>query len=196
MSSMFMRKAHGFTLLEIMVVVFIISMSAVAVVSSLPSRSDDEAQHMAESFYHRVQLLADEAMLSGRDFGLEIDDEHRKVLFLVFTEQGWQPTKLTRLNNELDYEDDVNCEFTLSGNGWKKDDDRLFDDSDSLFEDMQFGDDEAPKYKPQVLLLANGIVTPFTMTFSTSSFQHEGWKVYVSSSGQVKLTDGSEHEQE
>ena len=64
--------AQGFTLLEILLVLVLLSLVAVAVVATLPGNKTDHAKQDATRLYQRLQLLNEEAVLSGRDFGLRI----------------------------------------------------------------------------------------------------------------------------
>ncbi len=67
----------GFTLIEILLVLVLLSVSAVAVISTIPTNSKDVAKKYAQSFYQRIQLLNEEAILSGLDFGVRVDEKNR-----------------------------------------------------------------------------------------------------------------------
>ena len=58
------RRDNGFTLLEILLVLLLVSLASVAVISTLPNRAEDNAAY-AQALFHRVQLLNEEAMLVG-----------------------------------------------------------------------------------------------------------------------------------
>lgn len=76
-----MTATRGFTLLEILLVLVLVSASAVAVIATFPVSVKDEAKISAQSFYQRLLLLNEEAILSGQDFGVRIDVDTRVSLF-------------------------------------------------------------------------------------------------------------------
>lgn len=78
-----MKCKRGFTLLEILLVLVLLSMSAVAVIATLPSKQNDDAKEVAESLYQRLQLLNEEAILSGLDYGLRVDEKRTNCIFSV-----------------------------------------------------------------------------------------------------------------
>ena len=63
----------GFTLIEILLVLVLLSVTAVAVISTIPTNSKDVAKKYAQSFYQRIQLLNEEAILSGLDLTAAIN---------------------------------------------------------------------------------------------------------------------------
>lgn len=86
-----MTATRGFTLLEILLVLVLVSASAVAVIATFPVSVKDEAKISAQSFYQRLLLLNEEAILSGQDFGVRIDVDTRRLTFLQLTaDKGWQ----------------------------------------------------------------------------------------------------------
>ncbi len=59
----------------------LVSASAVAVIATFPVSVKDEAKISAQSFYQRLLLLNEEAILSGQDFGVRIDVDTRRLTF-------------------------------------------------------------------------------------------------------------------
>lgn len=82
-----MTATRGFTLLEILLVLVLVSVSAVAVIATFPVSVKDEAKISAQSFYQRLLLLNEEAILSGQDFGVRIDVDTRVSLFATHRRQ-------------------------------------------------------------------------------------------------------------
>lgn len=76
-----MKYHRGFTLLEIMLVLVVISLGSMVVVMSLPDRSQDEVQQTAERLYQRLQLLSEDAIFSGRTYGLYVDEKSISFFF-------------------------------------------------------------------------------------------------------------------
>jgi len=90
----------GFTLIEVMLVVFIIGLSAGVVVLSLPERADPARQAL-DDFVKAVHLARDQAVLSGAPIGLSLSEEGYS---LQSWQQGkWQEMRLSsRLGESLD----------------------------------------------------------------------------------------------
>lgn len=63
-------------MLEILLVLVLVSLASVAVISTLPTSAKDESKIQAKSLYQRLLLLNEEAMLSGRDYGLRVDEKN------------------------------------------------------------------------------------------------------------------------
>ena len=73
-----------------MLVLVLISLASVAVISTLPISADDRVKNQAQALFHRVQLLNEEAILSGRDYGLYIDEKSATYMLMQLTSDGWQ----------------------------------------------------------------------------------------------------------
>ena len=83
-----MARAAGFTLLEVMVVVAIISVMLVVVRISLPDRAADALKLEAQRFVHTLDDCRDSAVLSGSPAGIRIVTG-RYVLLRY--QRGWRP---------------------------------------------------------------------------------------------------------
>ncbi|WP_117235623.1 type II secretion system minor pseudopilin GspH [Vibrio maerlii] len=193
---------QGFTLIEILLVLVILALSSVAVITTLPSGSDDRAKQQAQALYQRILLVGEEAILSGRDFGLYVDDTNARYQFLKLTSDGWQPLELPRLaRNETDstaqLPDDLTLSFAVGGDAWQQED-RLFKPG-SLFDEEMFAEFEDKKRypTPQLLLLSSGEATPFQLGIypKGSTTDETEWRLQMSESHQLKLLSPQELEQ-
>lgn len=190
-----MKSKRGFTLLEIMLVLVLLSLSAVAVIATLPARQNDEAKGVAESLYQRLQLLNEEAILSGLDYGLRIDEKPRRMTFLSLGEKGWQPLKKPGFAAQLQAKDGLALQFQPGGDVWQ-DKDRLFKPG-SLFDEEMFAeqDDGKKTRPPQVFILSSGELTPFTLdVFVKQERPEKGWQVRVQDNGEIRLLAPGEHD--
>lgn len=159
-----MRKHNGFTLIEILLVLVLLSLTAVAVITTLPTSQKDLSKQYAQSFFQRLQLLNEEAVLSGKDFGVRVDDTKKTYTLLSLTAEGWKPLEMNQIPSKTKLEDDIALQLDLGGGAWDKDD-RLFEPG-SLFEDMFADETEEKKVKPpQVFIFSSAEVTPFTLSF-------------------------------
>ncbi|MFH4468604.1 prepilin-type N-terminal cleavage/methylation domain-containing protein [Vibrio diabolicus] len=189
-----MRKHNGFTLIEILLVLVLLSLTAVAVITTLPTSQKDLSKQYAQSFFQRLQLLNEEAVLSGKDFGVRVDDgvDDAKSTYalLSLTAEGWQPLELKQIPSKTKLEDDITLLLELGGGAWDNDD-RLFKPG-SLFDEDMFAEEEDDEKKvkpPQVFIFSSAEVTPFTLSFFPQNGDafNDGWRVIGKESGQILL---------
>ncbi len=112
-----MERSRGFTLLEILLVIVLLAVSSVAVIATFPVSQTDEAKATAQSLYQRIQLLNEDAILSGRDFGLSVDEKKGSLRFLTLTAEGWQLVDKHQFNAELTIDPELILDFQLGGGG-------------------------------------------------------------------------------
>ena len=184
-----MRKHNGFTLIEILLVLVLLSLTAVAVISTLPTSQKDLSKQYAQSFFQRLQLLNEEAVLSGKDFGVRVDDAKSTYVLLSLTSEGWQPLKLKQIPSKTKLEEDITLQLELGGGAWDNDE-RLFKPG-SLFDEDMFTEEEDEKKiePPQVFIFSSAEVTPFTLSFFPQNGDafNDGWRVIGKESGQILL---------
>ncbi len=185
-----MRKHNGFTLIEILLVLVLLSLTAVAVITTLPTSQKDLSKQYAQSFFQRLQLLNEEAVLSGKDFGVRVDDAKSTYALLSLTAEGWQPLELKQIPSKTKLEDDITLLLELGGGAWDNDD-RLFKPG-SLFDEDMFAEEEDDEKKvkpPQVFIFSSAEVTPFTLSFFPQNGDafNDGWRVIGKESGQILL---------
>jgi len=82
------RRQAGFTLLEIMVVVVLIALSASLVVINLERDTDQVAELEARRFARLIEQARDESILSGRPLAVDVRPEARTYTFLQHR-GGW-----------------------------------------------------------------------------------------------------------
>lgn len=188
----------GFTLLEILLVLVLVSLASVAVISTLPTSSKDVAEKQAKSLFQRVLLLNEEAMLSGRDFGLRVDEKKSAYYLMSLESEGWQKLNIDQIPYETKLNASVVITLTLGGGVWA-DDDRLFKPG-SLFDEDMFAEykEEKKLRPPQVFIVSSGEVTPFSIAIYPEQGDEEldAWKVVAKENGQVVLLAPGESEDE
>jgi general secretion pathway protein H len=194
-----MTASRGFTLIEIMLVLVLLSVSSLAVVMSLPENSNKQLEQQAVRFYQLVQLLSEDALLNGSDFGVRVNESQAEYRFLTLSAQGWKEMEESRYFTHVKLEDDLQIAIELGGSVWL-DKDRLFD-TGSLFNEEMFDDlNEENKVKPpQIMLLSSGEITPFTVTFSAASkvkSSDRKWRVITEQAGLVTLLRPGEDDDE
>ena len=136
------RARHGgFTLIEVLVVVFIIGVILGMATLSFSGRAlDDKAQEEAQRLLQIFRLASEEATLTGLEIGWISTEEGYR--FLALSDQGW----------------------TAYGDGSPLRSRKL---ADPLQLSVQVDDLPIPtdpeRLTPQVLFLSSGEITPFTV---------------------------------
>ena len=188
----------GFTLLEILLVLVLVSLASVAVISTLPTSSKDVAKKQAESLFQRIMLLNEDAMLSGRDFGLRVDEKKSVYYLMSLESEGWQKLNIDQIPYETKLNESVAVTLTMGGGAWG-DDDRLFKPG-SLFDEDMFAEykEEKKLRPPQVFIVSSGEVTPFSVAIypEQGGEEQDAWKVVAKENGQIVLLAPGESEDE
>ncbi len=109
-------------------------------------------------------------MLSGKDFGVRVDDAKSTYALLSLTSEGWQPLKLKQIPSKTKLEEDITLQLELGGGAWDNDE-RLFKPG-SLFDEDMFAEEEDEKKiePPQVFIFSSAEVTPFTLSFFSAKW--------------------------
>ncbi|WP_104400186.1 type II secretion system minor pseudopilin GspH [Vibrio penaeicida] len=193
-----MHKLRGFTLIEIMLVLVLLSLSAVAVITTLPSSSDDRLEEHAQRFSQRLQLLNEDAMLNGKDLGVWFDEDKGQYRFVTLTSEGWEKMAENRYYSESDLEAEFAISLQLGSDEWG-DDDRLFEPG-SLFDEEMFADEEKKKQSPppQVMVLSSGEITPFQVAFypNVGDEFRDGWRIKAADNGLISILKPGERDED
>ena len=183
------RFRAGFTLLEILLVLVLVSLASVAVISTLPTNAKDASEKQANSLYQRLLLLNEEAMLSGRDFGLRVDEKKSTYYLMTLESKGWKKLNIEQIPYQTKLKDSSAISLTLGGGAWG-DDDRLFKPG-SLFDEDMFEDlfEKKKLPPPQIFIVSSGEVTPFTVSIypRQGDVERDAWKVVAKENGQIVL---------
>lgn len=173
------RAARGFTLIELMVVMVILGILVSLAVLSMGTASTsrelrDEAQRLAAV----IGLLADEAVLDNREYGLWVDDEGYQVLrydeadarWIADRSQAHRVPEWARLDLELD-----GTPLELAA--------PPAEDDDAAPAPTAAAERETPRHEvrtrlqPQVLILSSGELSPFRLTLSERDERDSAWVI-------------------
>lgn len=149
-------RVRGFTLIEILVAVFIVGIVMSIAVLSLNLAGDDrEAQREARRLVSLLQVAQDDALLQAREFGLELMiGGYRFVEFDPLTSQ-WADVPYDDSLKVWTLPEDYEIELYLE-------DQRVLLDA----EPAQISYDDSPRrvreqYAPHLLIFSSGDATPF-----------------------------------
>ncbi len=148
------HRQRGFTLLELMVVVVIAALLFAFVALSLnPQSAEDHLKQEALRFHRLLQLLLDEAVLKGEDYGIEI--AMREYRFLRLTNNRWTPIEGDKVLRQRELPQEMEMELAV-------------ENTDIIIDTGTQDDDEdkRERIKPQVFILSSGEITPeFSLQF-------------------------------
>ncbi|AKH69486.1 type II secretion system protein H [Spongiibacter sp. IMCC21906] len=142
------RSNRGFSLLELLVVIFIIGLLSGVAVLTLPGK--DGAALLNEQRYSLLAGLRSaraEAVFSGRSLGLVWKGAQGS--FHVLTQEGWLPIQDGVLAKPLKMDSAVQSEITVAGEPLKQPEAQSADS------------DDEKNTTPQILFLGDGQVSPF-----------------------------------
>lgn len=152
------RRCQGFTLIEIMLVVLLISITATLVTVNLQRDPDQIAEQEAKRFMALVEHVRGESVLTGRTIGIAVEANDNTYSFMR-PGGTWSPISdddILRTRYVPDYlEVEVKIE-TQAG-------------SDDGEEDDEEGDEASEKEKspPKYIIVSSiGDITPFIFTVS------------------------------
>ena len=165
------RYAGGFTLVEILVVLFIVGIIVAMALLSLGTLGDNRnLETEARRLSTLIQMASDDATIQGRDFGLEVmQSRYRFVEFDPFLNQWFQIT-----------DDDFMRERTLEeGSEFEL----IIEERRVLLEEAareteDEDDDEGNRdltddYLPHILILSSGDTSPFELRIIRQSDKAE-----------------------
>ncbi|MBQ60638.1 MAG: type II secretion system protein GspH [Gammaproteobacteria bacterium] len=133
--------SQGFTLIEILVVLFIVSiMTGIAVVNMPAFLQTGDFDSETDRLKVVVEMLRDEAMVQASEYGFRPDRNSYQFYIYNDLQQSWEllaekPFKGRRLPTEFE------IEVKIEGH------------------ELQFGEEEAPP----ILILSSGEITPFEL---------------------------------
>lgn len=166
-------RAAGFTLIEILVVIVILAIMAGMVLLSMGTlRPDDPTGTEARRIRALLELLAEEALIQGRDYGVEFFADGYRFL-------SWDPD--TRLWTVIDDEEALRRRALPDGM-------RTVLAVDGREVVTQEGGRERPQDElvPQVAIFSSGEFTPFEL-FLVTDFVADAWVLRGEMRGYLEL---------
>jgi len=145
-------RDHGFSLIELLVVVTIIGIFAGAAVLSLGILgSDRELEREAFRFRSLVDLLTEEAVMDSRDYGIMFTETGYRFFIFDYQQLLWLDPIGDSFLAEYQLQEPLAMALSL-------------EDRDVVLE-SGFDEELLEEPEPQVIILASGEVTPFDVEF-------------------------------
>jgi general secretion pathway protein H len=156
--------ARAFTLIELLVVIVIVGIvSAVALLSFGIIGNDQNLQREARRLGSLIELVNDEAMIQGRDYGLELlQTGYRFVEHDPFTRQ-WHEIIGDETLRQRHLEELMEFELFLEGRRVLLEVDAAETQRDEDEDEDETNRNLIDDYVPHILILSSGDITPFEL---------------------------------
>jgi general secretion pathway protein H len=160
-------RHHGFTLVEVLMVVLIIGVMISLTVMTLPEPSTQKKQETeTKRIAHLVQLASENAVLKSRILGVLIAENDYQFVYFNPEEKIWKPLP-DRIYRPRTLPESFKFRIALEGSG--------------------YAIPEIVDNTPQVILGANGEMTPFRLKVLNSDNQ-AFYEMITSLFGHIKIT--------
>lgn len=203
-------RRSGFTLLELLVAVFLGSLAASMVVMSIRSPSPENAFQDEISKYARVfAFLSEQAMVENLLIGLYVDHSGFRILRLSrdpastgstgtdltsrliamyddYENKDWIPLNLPEIKEVYPFKDDFQVSFWVGGISYQGEDKGQ---NNTQMTEQVLGNSRRDRIYPQVFFYPSMEVTPFEMRFKSRTVRDE-YFLSVQETGAVILKNG------
>jgi len=196
-SNMVTDNSRGFSLLELLVVVFIIGILATMFTLSVGLTSGDrELEREADRLQALLQLASEDAVMQGRELGLRFYPDGYEFSALDPVENRWGVVSQDPLLRERKLEQDVELLVTIEGReidleaAQDERDERLNAAAKAADDEEADDEEEDTKadYRPQVFLFSSGDLTPPFKIEMRRRFGDLRISLEVAETGEVELT--------
>ena len=154
------RLIRAFTLIELLIVITIVGIILSIAVLSLGILGDDrELREESRRFITLVQVLQDEAVMQGRDFGIEFMNSGFRFVEYEPLTSTWTEIIGDDTLRPRELPDDAEFDLWIEGQRV------ILKDAPAAFEEQEDDEDSGERgiesYAPHVLVYSSGDMTPF-----------------------------------
>lgn len=168
-------RGAGFSLIELLVVIVILAIMAGMVLLSMATlRSDEPAETEARRLAALLELVAEEALVQGRDFGVEFFADGYRFLSFDPDSGLWSVVDDEAYLRQRTLGGDLHVVLAIDGR------EVVVDEAEGR---RERGQDELV---PQVALFSSGEVTPFEL-FLVAGFVADAWLLRGRPQGEIEV---------
>ena len=114
-------RSRGFTLLEIMLVLMLLGLSASLIIPSLPTGSGSaQLQQQADKFAALARAARQQALIEGRSLGIAVENKSGGYVFMSAESGQWQQISQSRLFKQASLPDDISIAITPGDSFWQE----------------------------------------------------------------------------
>ncbi len=172
MTPFILPKPKGFTLLELIVVLLVVSLFTVMIVVNVSPGDKNIVKNQANRLYQTLLFAQDKAIMQSVEIGFSTSET--AYSFSVLKDAQWLPLSTERPLVEYAFGEDVYLQMTVEN------------------EAVVMGQAPHANDKPMVLLLSSGEVTPFEVTLAISETDDVLFKIIGTSAGEIRLSPQSD----
>lgn len=158
-----MTRARGFTLIEILLAMFVLALVAGLAAMAMDHSGERRARYQVKSLSELLNALVDEAESTGQTYGVVIEDHAYRVVVLDPVSKSWGAPSDQKLSKKVVLEDNRELSFTEGESvGW--------------WEPRKLPvKTDTKDNAPQILILASGEMSAFRLSYTGG----EGMAHYV-----------------
>ena len=146
-------REHGFTLLELLIVIVIVAiLFSFATLTIRSSSPEDLIKEEAHRLDRLIQLVLEEAVLRNTEYGLEF--KQNSYRFLAYSDNQWQAISDDKLLRKRELPEEMEIELAIEQT------DIIIGETAETTDEDNDNEDEEKKAKPQVFLLSSEEITP------------------------------------
>ncbi len=153
-------KQVGFTLIEVLIVVAIISVMTSVILFSIDLTGTQKARTLAKEIRFTMRYASDEAILTGTPHAIELSKNSRQLTVLTYAQGGWKKSQLTQA---IKWGEAINISLVVG---------------DAVVEEKDEDEEGGKSEKPYVLFWSTGLWEPtggFRMTVDGLPYMELNW---------------------
>lgn len=177
--------SRGFTLTELMLVIFLIGVASASIVQTFFVQSELPAKKAAQSFMALFTRYKDKAIIQGQTTGVLINPSDYQ--FMQRRQGQWRPVPSTRLSAKNDVPKQVQMVLKTGNDLWQGEYALELQRRRLTLEDIELEmGKEAKKKMPQIRYSPFEPIIPFSLRFYHAA-GNECWEVVWSLNGELSL---------
>ncbi|MRI32230.1 type II secretion system protein GspH [Endozoicomonas sp. OPT23] len=179
------RLNKGFTLLEIMLVLVLLSLAASVIIPRLPSGSSgSDLYQQSEKFAALARAANQQALLEGKTLGLKLTSDN-DYEFMLLADKGWEKLGKNRLFRPVSLPKDIQLTYSAGDSFWREALEYEQDDSNSIY----FPDDEQAAKQPDIIFWSSGEISPSNVSFCLGKSETNCQWVVLEETGEVLVKE-------